>query len=133
MDLDKIKIDKLIKEFYSTFSNKDKEPNLKLLYETCIDKAIIIKNTNGLSDIYNLENFIAPRKEILTNGALIEFEEFEIGEQTTITRNIAQRLSHYQKDGILNDQPFSMKGTKIFQVLKTRSVWKICCVIWDDE
>ena len=133
VDLDKVKIDKLVKKFFRAFTNKGKKPKLKFLHETCIDEIVIIKNTKGLCEKYNLKNFIAPRKELLTNGTLTEFEEYEIGEQTTIVRNIAQRLSHYQKDGILNNQRFSNKGTKIFQFVKIGSVWKICCVIWDDE
>jgi len=133
MDLDKVKIDKLIKILYSAFTNKGIKPNLKFLHETCIDEVVIIKNTKGLCEKYNLENFIEPRKELLTNGTLTEFEEYEIGEQTTIVRNIAQRLSHYQKDGILNNKRFSNKGTKIFQFVKIGHGWQVCCVIWDDE
>ena len=45
MDLDKVKIDKLIKDFFSAFTNKGKNPNLKILYEICIDEVVIIKNT----------------------------------------------------------------------------------------
>jgi RimJ/RimL family protein N-acetyltransferase len=133
MDLDKVRIDKLIKYFFRAFTNKGQKPNLKLLHETCIEETVFIKNTKGLCEKYNLESFIAPREELLTNGTLTEFEEYEIGEQTTIVRNIAQRLSHYQKDGILNKKRFSNKGTKIFQFVKIGSVWKVCCVIWDDE
>ena len=70
------------------------------MHKTCIDEAVIIKNTNGSCEKYNLETFITPRMELLTNGTLAEFEEYEVGEKTIITRNIAQRLSHYQKDGI---------------------------------
>lgn len=133
MDLDKVKIDRLIKGFFSAFTNKGKKPNLKFLYETCIDEVVIIKNTKGICEKYNLENFIAPRKELLTNGTLTEFEEYEVGEKTIITRNIAQRLSQYQKEGILNNQRFSSKGTKMFQFVKIGNVWKVCCAIWDDE
>lgn len=133
LDLDKLKIDDLVKDFLKAFTNKNKKPELKLLYKTCIDEVVIIKNTNGLCEKYNLESFVEPRKELLTNGTLTEFEEYEIDEQTTITRHIAQRLSHYQKEGVLNNQSFSNKGTKLFQFVKTDNDWKICCVIWDDE
>ncbi len=133
MDIDKVKIDKLVKEFYSAFTNKGKKPNLNFVYETCIDEAVIIKNTKGISETYNLENFIAPRKELLSNGTLTGFEEYEVREQTLITRNIAQRISHYQKEGILNNDRFSSKGTKMFQFVKTDKVWRICCAIWDDK
>ena len=116
LDLDKVKIDNLVNDFYSAFTNKDKNPNLRILHKTCINEVIIIKNTNGVGETYNLENFIAPRKVVLTNGTLIEFEESEVEEQTTITRNIAQRLSHYQKEGILNKKDFQRKEAKCFNL-----------------
>lgn len=133
VDLDKVKIDKLVKDFFSVFTNKDANPNLELLYKICIDGTIIIKNTNGLCETYNLDTFITPRKELLTNGSLIHFEEIELKENTTITRNIAERISQYEKKGILNDQLFSEKGTKMFQFVKIGNGWKICSVIWDDK
>jgi RimJ/RimL family protein N-acetyltransferase len=133
LDLDKLKIDQLVKDFFRAFTNKNKKLNLKLLHETCIAEIVIIKNTKGLYEKYNLENFIFPRKKLLTNGTLIDFEEYEVKEETTIKRNIAQRISHYQKEGVLNNIRFSNKGTKMFQFVKTNKVWKICSVIWDDE
>lgn len=133
VDLDKVRIDKLTKDFYSAFTNKEVNPSFKLLHKACIDEVIIIKNTNGLCEKYNLESFIAPRKELLTNGKLTEFEEHEFEEQTIITRNIAQRLSQYEKSGILNEKSFLEKGTKMFQFVKIADGWKVCSVIWNDE
>ncbi len=133
MELDKVKIDNLVKDFFNSFTNKDKKPDLNVLYDTCIDEVVIIKNTKGFCEKYHLENFIAPRQKLLSSGTLTEFEEYEIEEETIIKRNIAQRLSHYHKEGILNNERFSDKGTKMFQFVKTGNVWKICCVIWDDD
>ena len=130
---DKDEIDSLVKKFFDAFTNKRASPNLNLLYETCMDKATIIKNTKGIGEFFDLQSFIAPRVELLTNGTLLEFEEYEAQEKTVITRNIAQRIAQYQKEGILNGQKFLARGTKMFQFVKTESQWKICNVIWDDE
>ncbi len=133
LNLDKLKIDRVIKEFFSAFTNKDTKPRLSLIYDTCLDQAIIIKNTDGSCETYDLPNFIAPRQALLTNGELQHFEEYETVEKTIITRNIAQRFSQYQKEGVLNNQPFTQRGNKMFQLIKKNSKWKICNVIWDDE
>jgi len=133
MDLDKQNIDRLTKAFFSAFTNKGKQPELKVLYDICIAEAVIIKNTEGASEIYNLDSFIAPRKALLTNGTLTNFQEYEVSEETTICRNIAQRLSHYQKEGILNGEPFTGKGSKMLQFIKQGEDWKISSAIWDDE
>ncbi|MEM7298409.1 MAG: GNAT family N-acetyltransferase [Bacteroidota bacterium] len=133
IDLDQLKIDRLIKKFFSAFTNKNTSPNLDLIYETCLAEAIIIKNTKGMPEVSNLESFIAPRKDLLTNGSLQNFEEYEVKEKTIITRNIAQRFSTYQKEGTLDGKDFSEKGNKMFQFVKVDTTWKICNMIWDDE
>lgn len=133
IDLDKVKIDQLVKTFLSAFTNKNTKPNFRILRKVCIDEIIIIKNTNGLCEKYNLQTFITPRKDILTNGTLTDFEETEINEKTIINRNIAQRVSQYEKKGIKNDEAFSGKGTKMFQFIKIKNDWKICSLIWDDK
>ena len=133
LDLDKLKIDKVIKKFFSAFTNNGIKPRLNLVYDTCLDAAILLKNTNGMCEVYDLQSFITPRAELLTNGTLQNFEEYEVDEKTVITRNIAQRFSQYQKEGILNGNHFSEKGSKMFQMVKVNTAWKICNVIWDDE
>lgn len=133
LGLDKLKIDRVIKKFFSAFTNKGIKPKLNLIRETCMTQTIIIKNTNGLCESHDLKEFITPREVLLTNGELQDFEEYETDEKTVITRNIAQRFSWYQKEGVLNDEPFSAKGNKMFQMVKTGTQWKICNVIWDDE
>ena len=133
LDLDKAKIDRVIEKFFNAFTNKNAKPQLNFLYEMCLDETIIVKNTNGIAEVYNLQNFIKPRNELLTSGNLQNFEEYETGEKTTITRNIAHRFSQYEKEGILNGQPYKESGVKMFQLIKQETDWKICNVIWDDE
>ncbi len=133
LDLEKLKIDRLVKKFFSSFTNKNSKPQLHILHQTCLDQVTIVKNTNGQCETYDLQNFITPREELLTNGMLQDFEEYELEEKTTITRHIAQRVSHYQKNGNLNGRKFSEKGSKMFQLVKTNTEWKITNVIWDDE
>lgn len=133
LNLEKLRIDRLIKQFFSAFTNKGTKPKLNLIYETCVTQTIIIKNTNGLSEVYDLPNFVSPREALLPHGQLQNFEEYEIAETTVITRNIAQRFSRYQKEGMLNNKPFSEQGNKMFHLIKASRKWKICSVIWDDE
>ncbi|AQX11090.1 hypothetical protein BAX94_14740 [Elizabethkingia meningoseptica] len=126
-------IEAAIKKFFTAFTNNNKEPDLDILHEVCIKEVQIIKNTNGMRDIYNLENFIAPRAELLTSGKLTNFKEQETKSETRIERNIAQRISAYKKNGILNDSPFEEYGTKMFQLIKYQKIWKISSMIWDDN
>src|SRR4051812_5039038 len=114
-EIDKATIDGLIKQFFGIFNNKQPvDHDWELIFRICIPETIILKK-NGLEQtIYNLQDFIEPRKILLTDGTLSDFEEFEIEEQTIINNNIAQRRSRYQKNGYLKNQHFSEQGTKLF-------------------
>lgn len=126
-------IDNLVKTFFALFTNKLQKPKLELIKLICVENTFISRNSKNNTDIFNLETFITPRIELLTNGSLINFEEKEISESTVIKENIAQRVSLYQKEGILNGERFSETGNKLFQFLKIDNTWKICSIIWNDN
>lgn len=130
----KQEIDHIIQLFFSVFNNKDQAaPQWQTLYDICIPQAIIIKKTVKDETAYGLDDFIAPRKVILTDGTLTQFEEHETAESTLITGNLAQRHTCYSKSGYLNGVYFSAEGTKLFQLIHTTAGWKISTVLWEDD
>jgi hypothetical protein len=133
-EIDKQNIDELIKQFFGLFNNKGtSRPDWDLIFRICIPETMIIKKNGLAQTIYNLKDFIEPRKTILTDGTLTDFEETEIEEQTSIANNIAQRKSRYQKNGYLKNQYFSELGTKLFHLIRTTAGWKISSVTWEDD
>lgn len=131
---DKYRIDRLTRRFFDSFSTTNgRVPPLDSVAELCLPQALIIRKAGLTEEIYNLETFIAPRKKLLSDGTLTEFEETETEEQTTVSGTIAQRSSVYRKQGILNHRAFEQKGRKLFQFIKTLQGWKISSVVWQDE
>lgn len=131
---DKNVIDQLASEFFNLFTNKKgKTLELEHIYNICIADTLIIKNVQGQTETYTLESFISPRKEILSNGTLTDFSEYELDAKTQIFGHIAQRFCIYEKSGKLNGSPFKSLGMKTFQFIKTAGHWKICAMAWDDE
>lgn len=130
--VDKLVIDKLTQNFFGIFTNKNKQPEWDLIRTLCIPETLIIKKATGTEMIYNLDSFVEPRKKILSDGTLKEFEEQEISEETNVIGNIAQRSSKYKKSGYLDGKQFTEYGNKLFQFVKTNLGWKISSVIWED-
>lgn len=131
---DKVQIDRLVQAFFGLFTNAgDKEPNLDAVTSMCIADAVIIKQAGLESTVYNVASFTAPRRILLTNGTLTDFEEWETSEETTITGNIAQRHSVYEKRGVLEGAPFSTTGNKLFHFIKTAEGWRISALLWEDD
>lgn len=131
---DKFIIDQLTKSFFNIFTNINKQqPNWSTIHTICLPETIIIKKNSIEEEVYNLNTFIEPRKKILSDGTLTEFEEYEIFEETKILDNIAQRYSKFQKNGYFKNAYFKEQGNKLFQYVKTNNGWKISSVIWEDN
>lgn len=132
--LDKQSIDDIVKTFFSIFTNSNKKKtDWNTIHNICIPQTIIIKKEGIAEEIYTINTFIEPRKKILSDGTLSEFEEMETAEETKITGSIAQRSSAYKKSGYINGKYFEGEGNKFFQFIKTADGWKINSVIWEDE
>jgi len=130
---DQSEIDSLITSFFELFTNEDDlKPQVNKMRDYCIPEITIVNNTTGNTQIYDLGSFISPRLQLLSDGTLVRFRESETTHQTIIHDTIAQRLSHYEKSGVLNDIPFEVKGIKIFQFIKIQEQWLISAIAWCD-
>jgi hypothetical protein len=131
---DKLLIDQLTQSFFNVFRNiNQQQPSWNNIYSLCLPETIIINKSSNKEEVYNLGTFIEPRKKILSDGTLTEFEEYEISEETRIIGSIAQRFSRFQKKGYLEGTYFKANGNKLFQYVKTNDDWKINSVIWEDD
>lgn len=130
---DKWRIDQLTRAFFKVFKNVEGTPDWMLLERSCLPQATVVKKTDAIEEVYDLQSFIAPRKKMLTDGTLTGFQEKEIQSTTKIIGNIAQRYSKYQKSGYLDGTWFEGTGHKFFQFVKTSGGWKISAVLWEDE
>ncbi|MBL0048131.1 MAG: GNAT family N-acetyltransferase [Bacteroidetes bacterium] len=131
---DTLEIEHITETFYSLFTNKYKrQAKLEDLYSLCLKNIEIIKKDGLQEEKFNLGSFVEPRKKLLSDGTIVEFEEKETGSETKITESTAHRHSNYKKSGILNGSSFELMGKKYFQYKKTPYGWKIAAIIWEDE
>ena len=131
---DRTEIDALTTRFFDLFTNKNGgAQNVKDIKEIFILNGILVNNTEDTPVIYDLDGFIKPREEILSDGTLTNFCEREIFQKTEIFRGVAQRFSLYEKSGELNGERFETKGMKTIQFIKANEEWKMSSVAWSDE
>jgi len=130
----KREIDRLVRSFFALFSNRGGVvPELNAIFDLFVPRGIISKCVAVPPEVSTLEEFIAPRRELLSSGDLREFHEVETSESTLVLGHLAQRVSGYTKSGVLNGMPFSTRGVKVFQFVLTADGWRIVSVAWDDE
>ena len=132
--VDKLLINQVTRDFFDLFTNaRQEKPALDKIHSLCLSETIVIKKNTDKEEIFTIDTFLEPRKRILSDGTLKEFEENELTEETVVIGNLAQRFSRYEKKGFLNGNYFEGNGHKLFQYIRTSNGWKINSVIWEDE
>ncbi len=130
---DQTEIDEITRQFFDLFTNTNNRiPDIQQIKQLFLPTGILINNTSGTPAVYNLDQFIAPRAQILTDGTLIDFMEKETAHHTEIHDNIAQRSCQYEKSGILKGASFTGEGRKLMHFIKQDGKWILAAVVWSD-
>ena len=95
--------------------------------------AVIVRTCGGEPTSYDVPGFIAPRRELLTGGAVTAFSEWELEGRTEVFGDIAQHLCSYAKRWREDGQERSGRGMKSFLFVRTPEGWRIAGAAWDDE
>src|SRR4051812_44873087 len=119
MGLDELAIDSLVRDFLASFTNaRGSSANVRRIYDLALPSAIVVKATGAAPEVYGLREFVEPRQELLSGGALVDFEEAEVSARTHIAGNIAQRYSTYRKTGVQSGRAFDTDGVKVWQFVR---------------
>ncbi|MFJ1791486.1 Cif family virulence factor [Kitasatospora griseola] len=129
----KAELDRLTTEFFDAFDNRDGRPaDVARLRRLMLPDAVIVVTSPSYTT-YTVEEFIAPRELLLSDGRLTDFHEWEISEHTDIMDTVACRIGRFGKAGLLNGETYEGTGTKTFQFARTPDGWRIAAFSWHDE
>jgi hypothetical protein len=134
MHSDKTDIDTATRAFFDAFSNRGGVPrNIDRLYQLFLPECIIIGIGAGATKIYDLSGFVEPRRALLSDGSLTDFDEEEISEKTEILGAIAQRTARYRKSWSASGDRCTGSGVKSLQFVRMPDGWKIAALAWEDD
>lgn len=124
----------IVRTFFAAFtSGPDSAARLDELRAVFLPEAVIVRTGGGEPAVYSVESFIAPRQALLSGGTLVDFSEWEVRGHTDIFGDIAQHFGSYAKAGVQDGTPFSARGMKTMQFIRTAAGWRISAAAWDDE
>lgn len=127
-------VEELVRAFFAAFvSGSDAGPRMEALRRLFIAEAVIVRTCGSEPEAYDLDGFIAPREALLSGGRLVDFREWELSGRTEVFGDLAHHLSTYAKSGIQDGQPFTGRGVKSIQCVRTSRGWRISAAVWDDE
>ncbi|MCC9307353.1 nuclear transport factor 2 family protein [Kitasatospora sp. RB6PN24] len=131
--MSKIEIDAITAEFFGAFDNRGgRSADVDRIRRLMLPGGVIVV-TRPSYTVYTVEEFIAPRELLLSDGRLVEFSEWETSERTDIVGDLATRTSEYQKSGLFNGEPYEGTGTQTFQFVRTPDGWRIASSAWFDH
>jgi hypothetical protein len=131
--MSKVEIDAVTAEFFGAFDNRGgRTADVERIRRLVLPGGVIVKAGPEFT-VYTVDEFIEPRRRLLSDGRLIEFSEWETSERTDVLGDIASRVGEYRKSGTLDGEPFEGGGTKTLQFVRTPEGWRISAVAWYDE
>ncbi|MFI5983624.1 DUF4440 domain-containing protein [Streptomyces sp. NPDC051555] len=131
--MSKAEIDQVTAEFFGAFDNRGgRTADLECLRRLVLPGGVIVMTGPDFT-VYSVDEFIEPRRRLLTEGRLVEFTEWETSERTEIAGDIASRFGEYRKSGILDGEPIEGGGTKTIQFVRTADGWRIAAFSWYDR
>ena len=83
--------------------------------------------------MYDVDGFIAPRRELLMSGTLTDFTEWRGSGRTDVFGDIAHWWGDYGKAGAQDGEAFTGRGMKSMQLVRMPDGWRISAAAWDDE
>ncbi|SOD91124.1 nuclear transport factor 2 family protein [Streptomyces sp. Ag109_G2-15] len=131
--MSKIEIDAVTAEFFGAFDNRGGRPADVARIRRLVLPSGVIVMTGPDFTVYTVDEFIEPRRQLLSDGRLTEFSEWETSERTEIAGDIASRVCEYSKSGILHGEPYEGGGTKTLQFVRTPDGWRIAALAWYDR
>jgi hypothetical protein len=132
-DTDAAAIDALVARLYAAFRTRDGAvAPVDTLRDVFLPEAVIVKAVGPMPDVFDVARFIETRRAILTDGALLEFDEWELDARTRRVGHVVHRWSLYRKVGRKDGIAFDVRGVKSLQCVATPDGWRIASLTWDD-
>lgn len=133
-DADRAAIADLVRTFFAAFlSGPDSSARIDTLRDVLMPQAVIVRTCGGEPTVYDVDSFIGPRRDLLSGGRLTDFREWELSGRTELFGDIAQHFCSYAKSGVQDGAPFTARGMKTVQFVRTTAGWRVSAVAWDDE
>jgi hypothetical protein len=125
---------RLVAAFFAAVSFEDGgRPDYDAIRGLFIDAGLLIRNNGDAPDVTTVDEFIAPRAELVASGTLTSFYEGELDAVNQLFGTIAHRWCGYEKRGVQNGAAFEGRGTISTQFVLTPHGWRMSSMAWDDE
>jgi hypothetical protein len=125
---------RLVAAFFAAVSFEEGgQPGYDAIRDLFIDGGLLIRNTGDAPEVTSVDEFIAPRAELVASGALTSFYEGELEAVNHVFGTVGHRWCSYEKRGVQGGAAFEARGAISTQFVLTPDGWRMSSMAWDDE
>jgi hypothetical protein len=130
---DESAIKKAVADAYASISFKAGESPRYAEIKSCfIPQAQLINFRSDSAQVTNINQFIYLYRTYIESDSVKSYSEKELYGKTEQFGKVAHRISTYATYINSTDKP-TERGVNSFQLIKTKSGWKVSSIIWDAE
>lgn len=130
---DEPEIRALVDTFFAAFaSGPGLDDRMAALRACFVDGAVVTRTLDEEPQLLTVDEFIAPRHELLSGTRVTDFREWEVSGHTETFRAVAHHWCTYSKTWTEHGHPHHGHGAKTLQLVNTAEGWKITALAWDD-
>jgi len=124
----------VIEDFFGAFtSGTGLLARLDRLADLMLPQAVVVRGGGDTPVVSSVDEFIAPRRALLTNGQLLDFAEWPETSRIDVFGDLAHCFCVYAKKGRQDGVPFEARGVKSVQLVRMPTGWRISALAWHDE
>lgn len=127
-------IEGLVAQFFAAFTtSSDLEARMAGLRAMFLPGARIVSAAGPSLRSYGVDEFIEPRRELLSGGTLTDFSEWPTGGRVDVFGDVAHWFGGYAKRWAQDGATVTGRGGKSIQFVRRDGAWLISAAAWDDE
>ncbi|SER06959.1 GNAT family N-acetyltransferase [Microlunatus flavus] len=131
---DRAEIVELVGTFFRAFTSGDgAHGRIAQLHERFLPQAVVVRTCGEEPAVLGVDQFLAPRERLLSDGSLVDFQEWPVQGRLEIFGDVAHWFGSYTKVGIQAGARVDGAGMKSLQLVRTGAGWRISAAAWDDE
>lgn len=124
----------VVDTFFAAFvSGPGLDERMAALRACFVPGAVVTRTLGEEPQVMSVEEFVAPRHELLSGTTVTGFREWEVSGRTETFRAVAQHWCTYSKSWTEAGREHHGHGAKTIQLVRTGAGWRITAAAWDDS
>jgi len=127
-------VDALLRDLYASISfARGQRPALSRLRQLLHVNALLVAAHGTPPRVMGPEDFIGSMEAQIESGALLAFQERELGRRSQRFGKVLHAMSAYETEMDNGAEVITSRGTNSIQLIQDDGRWWVISIVWDNE